>query len=163
LPNAFDANGGVTSAVTTINGSFTGYNTSFFTPGVVSTDVIVGGSTSSYTISFGQPITNPTLHLWQLADTTLTFTNAFSLVSSDGGFTTTSNTIRGAQDQNDSNGSLLFSGTFSQLSWVASNGNSEDGVGLQISADQRVPEPGSLTLLGVALAALGFSRRRRYT
>ena len=168
-PSLFDANGGVTPFSVT-NGTFAGYaNGSYFNPSTALTDVISLNSSSNFLITFGAPISNVTLHLFQLADTLVAFDSAFTLQSSDGDLTVTATTVQGViGSADDANGSLLFAGPISSLSWTASNQNFGDGVGIQFSVDAAapggasVPEPGSIALLGLAFAAaVGVRRRSR--
>jgi hypothetical protein len=101
------------------------------------------GSSSSFAIHFSPPITNPTLHLFQLATSTLNFTNgtgsiSFTLVNSDGHFNlATGASATAIQGQSiaasDANGSLYFAGTFSDIDWYVATPNQADGVDIQIS------------------------------
>ena len=151
---------GATSVGT--NGTFSGFNSPYFTPPIASTDVFgTFPSSTSITLTFSQPISDLTLHIFQLANTTLNFNHSFILLSSDGDFTTTSNTIRGISTaDDDANGSLLFAGPITSLTWFGSNANSGDGVGFQISANV-VSEPPliGLLMLGCWLLAIGWKSR----
>jgi PEP-CTERM motif-containing protein len=160
----FDPNGGVAGG--NDSGTSTAFaNPVFFTPSIALTDTVDLNSSSSFLFTFSEAISNLTLHLAQLASTTVTFNAPFTLVSSDGDFLTTSNSIQGTDTSpDDANGSLLFSGPLSSLSWTASTPNFGDGVSIQFSVDApaAIPEPGSLGLLGLALAAaVGIRRRSR--
>jgi hypothetical protein len=124
------------------NGTFTGYDTNFFTPSVSRTDVINLEAASSFTLTFQPPASNPTLHLYQLADNTLSFSDGVNpielkLLSSDGTFTmpdgSTGSSLTGVKSQTDSSGSIQFTGTFSRISWHSNARRLDDGLGLQIS------------------------------
>jgi hypothetical protein len=129
------------------NGTFTGFNTNYFTPSTSATDTVELAAASSFTLTFQPPVTDPTLHIYQLADNTLSFssgttTTEFALLSSDGTFTgptgSRSSILTGTQSLTDSSGSLSFNGTFSQISWDSDAHNLVDGLDLQIS----LPVPG---------------------
>jgi Matrixin len=118
-----------------------------FTPSIANTDSVqfVSGSSSphNYTLSFSNPVTNPTLHLHSLASV-LTFSSPslFTLVrlSGDATFAVSGNTVVGSLIPNppvnsDSNGSVLIQGTFSQISFTSLvlPGASTDGINFQLS------------------------------
>jgi hypothetical protein len=124
------------------NGTFTGFDTNYFTPNTPATDMVELAAASSFTLTFQPPVTNPTLHIYQLGDNTLSFsdgTNAieFTLLSSDGTFTvptgSSGSILTGTKSLTDSSGSLLFNGTFSRISWNSDAHDLLDGLFLQIS------------------------------
>jgi len=134
-----------TSPVTdaTTNGTFPGYGTNYFTPSIPLTDTIGLAAGSSFTLTFQPPVTNPTLHIYQLSVNTWSFSDGtnpipFQLVSSDGNFTiptgSTNTTLTGSHGSGaDASGSILFGGTFSRISWHSDDNISYDGADIQIS------------------------------
>lgn len=159
-------NSGVIEA--TLDGSFTGFSNSVFTPQVAMTDCISLGSASSFTIQFAAPVTDPILQIHEFADSKLSFYDSggaltFQLLSSDGHFDVpdggTGTSIRGQALANDASGSLLFTGTHTQIRWSAGNANSADGMGIQMST---VPEPSTLTLALTAGLFAAALRRFRF-
>lgn len=165
-------NGGVVSAIT--DGTSTAFASGVFTPSLPLGDSVLLGAASDFRITFAQPISNITLHIWQLQANRLSFTSrgipvAFTLLSSDGDFTVSggSTAIQGSSSSaDDANGSLLFPGALSELSWtsavgVGANSNTpEDGIRIQASV---VPELSSsiLILSGLLILIAKSSRRLR--
>jgi hypothetical protein len=141
VPNSF-SNGGILGGV--LDGTSMAFSNSWFTPNIPLTDCIALASSSSFAIPFSPPITNPTLHLYQLASSTLTFSDgtspiSFTLLNSDGSFNiatgASATAIQGkAIAYFDANGSLFFAGAFSDIQWTATTPNQDDGFNLQISA-----------------------------
>ncbi len=133
-----------------------------FTPPLAMSDLIAndGGVDNTHTISFAQAVINPVLHILSLGDDTAmppitvdwTFTNPFTILSSNAALSNPSGNllIRGTEGS----GTLRFTGTFSQLSWV-SNGV-ERTTGFQVGAEIVTPEPGTWILMGTGLAGLAF-------
>ena len=146
VPNLFSS-GGIVSW--TLDGTAMDFSNSWFTPNIPLTDTIGLGSSSSFAIHFSPPITNPTLHLFQLATTTLNFTNgagniSFTLVNSDGHFNlatgAAATAIQGKSIAgSDASGSLYFAGTFSDIDWYVTTPNPGDGVDIQISVTPAPP------------------------
>ncbi|MDW8197675.1 MAG: hypothetical protein RMJ56_08750 [Gemmataceae bacterium] len=158
--------GGVT------NGTSTAFNNpTYFTPHLPSGDIIVLSAISDFRITFDSPITNPTLHIYQLSSNTLSFTSGghpitFTLLSSDGDFTVLSgHQITGLSPfvqtatGDDANGSLLFPGTFTEISWTSNAAINGDGFGIQISTT--TPEPASWALLLLTTGPAALYRYRR--
>jgi hypothetical protein len=62
----------------------------------------------------------------------------------------------GSRPNDDSNGSLLFGGTFTELAWRSNNNNPGDGMSIQLAqASAAVPEPSSFLIF--CLGAVGFA------
>ena len=132
------ATGAIRTDLVITDGMYTGFNEPHFTPSVAFTDSIGTQTSNPMTLNFSPPLADPTLHIRQLANTTLTFNKEYILLSSDDDFVTTPNSIRGESSADDANGSLLFSGSFTELSWTVSDPNTEDGMWLQLSVDNCV-------------------------
>ncbi len=93
---------------------------------------IIGGD-DDITLTFSQPVSQLRLNIRQLSSNTLTFDQTFILLSSDGDFTVTSNTLTGlSQVGSDANGTLLFQGPLTTLSWTSNNAFPGDGFFLAI-------------------------------
>ncbi len=99
----------------------------------------------TYTINFGQPVTNPVLHLQSLA-ATLTFAGVSPVkVSGQSTFTVSGNQVIGSflgpppSPNNDANGTVRLPGTFTSVSFTAQWASGVDGIGLQIGLGVSVP------------------------
>jgi len=125
----------------TLDGTSTIFNSTNFTPPLVTGDSVALGGASDFRLTFDRPVTDLTLHLFQLANNKLSFTwgdgtpAAFRLLSSDGYLTPTnvSTAIKGRDSFDNASGSMLFAGTFSELRWTSDHANVGDGFFLQLS------------------------------
>jgi len=140
VPNLFSS-GGILGGI--LDETSLDFSNHWFAPNIPLTDSIGLASSSSFALHFSPPITNPTLHLFQLATTTWNFTDgfnpiSFTLVNSDGNFTiatgASATAIQGKSIAgSDASGSLYFAGTFSDINWYVTTPNPGDGVDIQIS------------------------------
>ena len=150
--------------ISVLNGSFTGFsNSAYFSPAIASTDAIGMQSAESFTLAFSQPVAGLAFHIWQLGDTTLNFSESFNLLSSDGDLVQIGNTLRGpGTSADDANGTIMFPGSMSSLSWFASDINFSDGIRIQLSANaQPIPEPSTQLMFTVAMLLLGLRMASR--
>jgi hypothetical protein len=138
----------------TLNGSFTGFSSSDFSPPLPTSDALTIGTQPgySYELSFASPVDNPVLHLASLGSK-LTFPAGTSVAKVSGTLSVSGNTVTGSlggSGQNsDANGTVQIAGTsLSKLTFGgeplpgAPNG---DGFYLQLAATPATsvtPTPG---------------------
>ena len=132
---------------------------------------LFGGSTTLDTITFSAPVVNPVMAIWSLGagGTPATFvfsaSEPFSIQSGGpsaefGGssITQSGNIVSGMEG----NGTIEFSGSFSQLSWTTPNFENWYGFTVGIEGVAAVvPEPETYAMLVAGLGILGFAARRR--
>ena len=155
-----DINFGVT------DGSFTGFNFSFFDPPLATSDVVefkADPSVFAYTISLSLPLTNPRLHLASLGST-LDFSGiSLTKLSGQSTFVVSGSTVTGQVDAggsgfNDSNGTIQLNGTFSSITFTAQAPPAiSDGIDMQLGVAV-VPEPSTYAMATLCAAALFVSR-----
>ncbi|MGB6221486.1 PEP-CTERM sorting domain-containing protein [Haloferula sp.] len=128
------------------------------------------GGATVITFTFGATIKDPMLSFTDIeVNSTLTFSNAFSIVSSTPNLSATglvigNNGFGATPPFNDeAAGSLQFTGNFTELEFTVNNSSStmEDRTGYVVTtAFAPVPEPTPLALIG--LGCLAFLRRQRW-
>lgn len=150
---------------------FTGYAGADFSPALANSDAFefVGQKSPNpvptYTITFGDTVLNPVLHVASLAST-LVFSAAPTMVSGDVRFGVSGNQVIGSDfipgsGNNDANGTVQFLGTYTTLSFTAvyAGPGPADGITLQVGATA-IPEPSTYAVL-IGLGALGLAAWQR--
>ncbi len=123
-----------------------------------------GSGTSTDTITFSSPVTNPILAIWSLgaggdtAQFDFTQTPIFDAGGPSAEYGGSAITISGDNVYGaEGNGSIHLAGTFSSISFTTPG--YENWYGFTVGAN--IPEPASMALLGAGLLGLGVARRRR--
>lgn len=130
-----------------------------------------GGNTLVNTLTFSSPVVNPVMAIWSLGSSSLEATFEFNATptfvaggpsTEYGGtaITVSGNTVSGSEG----NGTVMFLGTFSSISWT--NPIYEHWYGFNVgiagvAGPTDVPEPAPLGLLLFGLACLGVSQLKR--
>ncbi len=122
---------------------------------------LAGGNTTLNTITFSDPVKDPVMAIWSLGDAQASFvfsaSEPFTIVAGGpsaeyGGssITASGNTVYGEEG----NGTILFNGTFSSLTWT--NPQYEYWYGFDIGVPASVPEPSTFLLSGIGLLTAAF-------
>jgi len=120
-----------------------------------------------FTLSFSQQVDNLAFSVWSAGQSGQPVTYAFdqnlSFVSGGPGLeyggtsiTNTSNTVTGVEG----NGTVLFGGSFSSLSFDVLDVENYHGFTIGLKSAQAVPEPASMAVIGLGVLALARRRRK---
>ena len=129
---------------------------------------MVGATGATDIISFGSPITNPVIAIWSLGangnTASFNFEETPTIVAGGpsaeyNGSSIILGAIANAVYGAEGNGSVVFYGTFSSITWT--NPSYENWYGFTVgAAGSTVPEPSTWAMLGLGFAALGLVRLR---
>jgi len=169
---------GEVTSQTVINGTYPSWGPSTtYADGVVVADAPTfhdliaqngGSGTGTNTITFSQPVTNLVMAIWSLGsggdNANYTFSQPFSIVAGGpsneyGGSTITTFGPDGITG-NEGNGTIVFSGTFSSLTFTNTNFESYYGFTLGVDGPATVPLPAAAWLLISGLGFLGVIGRK---
>jgi hypothetical protein len=129
---------------------------------------LTGGTAAVNTLSFSTPVIDPVFSIWSLGQPSVpasfVFNGGATPVFVAGGpsaqyggaaIVVDGNTVSGRE----SNGTVQFKGTYSELSWT--NPLGENWYGFNVGIANAVPEPGMAGLLAAGMATLWLARRRQ--
>lgn len=128
---------------------------------------LTGGTPNVNTLTFSTAVVNPVFAIWSLGQGGMTasfdFIGATPVFVAGGpsaeyggsAISVVGNNVLG----NEGNGTVMFVGTYTSLSWT--NPSYENWYGFDVGMTAAVPEPESYALMLAGLAAIGFVARRR--
>ena len=121
---------------------------------------------ATITVTFDTAIFNPIMAIVSMGapgtSVTYDFDQSFTVLSEGQGYWGDGSYTLSAGDRlvgTEFHGVIQFSGWVTSISWTSSP--RENWHGFTFGAVASVPEPGTLSLLGLGLAGLGFSRRKK--
>ena len=161
------------NSVSNLAGTYTGFNSTAFTPILPTSQVIAFISMDGFSANFASPITNPIFDIVSLVNT-LDFGAPVTILSTGGVAGTTQAALQltangngiigvAAGNGDDAGGTIQLIGTFTSITATPTTAFNDGSGLLFISATPTaVPEPGSISLL-VVLGVTGacFLRKRR--
>jgi hypothetical protein len=129
---------------------------------------IMGGNTTTQTITFSQAVVNPVFAIWSLGaggtpasfvfDQTPTFVVGGPSNEYTGGpIVVSGNTVSGSEG----NGTVEFLGTFTTLSWTNPQFENWYGFDVGFQSVAAVPEPSTWAMMILGFCGLGFMAYRR--
>lgn len=171
-------------AFTQLNGTGTNFfqpSTTFTSSPTVSNSppsdmIAIDGTATTHTITFSSAVVNPIMEIVSMGQGGVGTQYAFSLSAGQsmsilnqgpsnafGGCATCLSLSGTTLTGHEGDGIILFTGTFTSLSWTGANPEFWNGFtfGITGTADTTVPEPASVLLLGTGLAGLAAWRGRR--
>jgi PEP-CTERM motif len=127
----------------------------------------VNGAPTGGTITFSSPITDPVMDIFSLGASgntaSFVFTDPFTIVaggpSTQYGGGSIFNNGPGTVSGEEGNGAIEFLGTYSSISFTTPQFEDYYAFTVGMNADP-APEPGTLSLIGLGIAALPMLRRR---
>jgi len=162
-------------------GSGAGPNTNYWTEGSpapytgnalvdnapTANELLAFNSASTNTITFGSAVVNPLMAILSMGQpsfpVTYDFDTPFTVLSEGLGFWGDGSFTLGAGDQligRELHAVIQFQGSMNSINWTSTAENWH-GFTFGLLAPTAVPEPGTLALLGIGLAGMGMTRRRK--
>jgi len=129
------------------------------------TDMLAIAEAATYTMTFDKALINPIFSVISVGQgglpVTYAFDQSFTILSQGAGYwgagplSQSGNNLIGEEGH----GTIQFSGAVSSITWTTNN--YENWHGFNVAAESAVPEPGTMTALGLGLAAVARRRRNK--